>query len=159
MKMLEYQTYEEARKNFAWDQTWEVFDGTPENFNMGHECIDRHVGKGTALRIKFDDGHREEYTFDQVSKMSSQFAHALEAMGVQYQDRVAIMLDPCLEYYVSLFGTMKRGAIAVPCYSQFGPDALEHGARQFSLCRLLATAGTQYPRSASTTDRIFSPAT
>ncbi len=139
MKMLEYQTYEEARKNFTWDQTWEVFDGTPENFNMGHECIDRHVGKGTALRIKFDDGHREEYTFDQVSKMSSQFAHALEAMGVQYQDRVAIMLDPCLEYYVSLFGTMKRGAIAVPCYSQFGPDALEYRLKDSSAKILVTT--------------------
>ncbi|BBO72627.1 acetate--CoA ligase [Desulfosarcina widdelii] len=126
MRMLEYETYEEAHKNFTWDQTWEIFDGSPENFNMAHECIDRHVGKGIALRIKFDDGHREEYSFDQVSKMSSQFAHALEVMGVKYQDKVAIMLDPCLEYYVSLFGTMKRGSIAVPCYSQFGPDALEY---------------------------------
>lgn len=138
MRMLEYQTYEEARKNFTWDQTWEVFDGTPEKFNMGHECIDRHVGKGTALRIKFDDGHREEYTFDQISKMSSQFAHALESMGVQYQDRVAIMLDPCLEYYVSLFGTMKRGAIAVPCYSQFGPEAIEYRLKD-SGAKLLVT--------------------
>ena len=51
MLMTEYNSYEEARKNFTWDQTWEVFDGTPENFNMGHECIDRHVGNGTALRI------------------------------------------------------------------------------------------------------------
>jgi acetyl-CoA synthetase len=57
--------------------------------------------------------------------MTSQFAHGLEAMGVQFGDRVAIMLDPTLEYYVSLFGTMKRGSIAVPCYTQFGPEALE----------------------------------
>jgi len=139
MRMLEYQTYEEARKNFTWDQTWELFDGTSENFNMAYECIDRHVGKGTALRIKFDDGHKEQYTFDQVSKVSSQFAHALEAMGVQYQDRVAIMMDPCLEYYASLFGTMKRGGIAVPCYSQFGPEALEFRLRDSSAKVLVTT--------------------
>jgi len=126
MKMLGYRTYEEAIENFTWDQTWELFDGTPQNFNMGHECVDRHVDKGTAIRIKFYDGHREEYTFDQLSKMSSQFAHGLEAMGIQSEDKVAIMLDPSLEYYVSLFGTMKRGAIAVPCYSQFGSEALEY---------------------------------
>jgi hypothetical protein len=51
MKMLEYSTYEEAREKFAWNQTWELFDGTPENFNLGHECVDRHIGIGTATRI------------------------------------------------------------------------------------------------------------
>ena len=81
MRMLEYETYEEAREKFNWDQTWEVFDGNPEQYNMGHECVDRHVGKGTAIRIKFYDRHREEYTFDELSKWSSQFANALEAMG------------------------------------------------------------------------------
>ena len=126
MKMLEYSTYEEAREKFTWNQTWELFDGTPENFNMGNECVDRHIGKGTAIRIKFYDGHREEYTFEQLSKMSSQFANALEAMGIQFGDRVAIMLDPSIEFYASLFGTMKKGAIAVPCYTQFGPEALEY---------------------------------
>ncbi|MFC1798249.1 acyl-CoA synthetase [Thermodesulfobacteriota bacterium] len=125
MKMLEYKTYEEAREKFTWEQPWELFDGTHENFNMGHECIDRHVGKGTAIRLKFDDGHREAYSFDKLSAQSSRFAHGLESMGVHFGDRVAIMLDPTLEYYVSFFGTVKVGAIAVPCYSQFGPDALE----------------------------------
>ena len=126
MSMLDYQNYDEAYAKFNWDQTWELFDGDPGNFNMGHECVDRHVGKGTAIRIKFADGHREEYSFDQLSKMTSQFANALESIGVDFGDRVAIMLDPCLEYYVSLFGTMKRGAIAAPCFPQFGPEAIEY---------------------------------
>jgi len=125
MGMLDYTSYEEAREKFDWKEVWELFDGNPEDFNMGHECVDRHVGKGTAVRIKFQDRHREEYSFDDLSKWSSQFANALESIGVEFQDRVAIMLDPCIEYYTSLFGAMKRGAIAVPCYSQFGPEALE----------------------------------
>lgn len=79
--MLEYKTYKEACEKFTWDQTWELFDGTSENFNMGHEFVDRHVGKGIAIRIKFQDRHREEYTFDELSKWSSQFANAL--CGVQ----------------------------------------------------------------------------
>ncbi|NNG01166.1 MAG: AMP-binding protein [Desulfobacteraceae bacterium] len=124
MGMLDYKSYEEAREKFTWEQPWELFDGTPENFNMAHECIDRHVGKGTAIRIKFEDGHREQYNFDTISKMSSQFAHSLKKIGVEFGDRVAIMLDPTLEYYVSFFGTLKMAAVAVPCYTQFGPDAL-----------------------------------
>jgi acyl-CoA synthetase (AMP-forming)/AMP-acid ligase II len=82
------------------------------------------VGRGTAVRIKFEDGHTEKYKFDEISKLSSQFANALEHLGLNFSDRVAIMLDPSLEFYVSLFGTLKRGAIVVPCFPLFGPEAL-----------------------------------
>ena len=138
MSMLDYDSYDEAREKFEWSQAWEVFDGNPDSFNMGHECVDRHVGKGTAIRIKFSDRHKEEFTFDQLSRWSSQFAQAIEVEGIDFQERVAIMLDPCIEYYTSLFGTMKRGAIAVPCYKQFGPDAIEYRL-QDSGARLLIT--------------------
>jgi len=124
MKLTEYRTYEEAKEKFHLDQAWEIFDGNKERFNIGYECIDRHVRKGTAVRIKFEDGHKETYEFDQISKLSSQFANALENMGVNLGDRVAIMLDPSLEFYVSLFGTLKRGATVVPCFPLFGPEAL-----------------------------------
>lgn len=139
MKMLEYQTYEEAYQNFTWDQTWELFDGNPGDFNMGHECVDRHIAKGTAIRIKFADGHREEYTFGELSKLTSKFAYALESIGVNSGDRVAIMLDPSLEYYVSLFGTMKRGAVAVPCFPQFGPEAIGYRLKDSSAKVLVTT--------------------
>lgn len=124
MKLTEYRTYEEAKEKFHLDQAWEIFDGNKERFNIGYECIDRHVRKGTAVRIKFEDGHIETYEFDHISKLSSQFANALENMGVNLGDRVAIMLDPSLEFYVSLFGTLKRGATVVPCFPLFGPEAL-----------------------------------
>jgi acetyl-CoA synthetase len=124
MKWMEYRTYEEAKEKFRFDQVWGLFDGNKQSFNIGHECIDRHVGKGTAIRIKFDDGHTEKYDFDKISKLSSQFANALEHLGLNFGDRVAIMLDPSLEFYVCLFGTLKRGAIVVPCFSLFGPEAL-----------------------------------
>ena len=124
MHLTEYRTYEEAKKRFHFDQAWELFDGNKDRLNIGHECIDRHVGKGTAVRIKFEDGHTEKYEFDKISKLSSQFANALEYLGLNFGDRVAIMLDPSLEFYVSLFGTLKRGAIVVPCFPLFGPEAL-----------------------------------
>jgi acetyl-CoA synthetase len=126
MKITEYMTYKEAESHFTWDKIWDIFDGNREYYNIAHECIDRHVGKGTALRIKFDDGHSEQYSFDEISDLSSQFANALEAENIEFGDRVAIMLDPSLEFYVSLFGTIKRGAVVVPCFTLFGPDALQH---------------------------------
>lgn len=138
MSLLKYHTYEEARKGFKWSDAWDVFDGNPEHFNMAHECIDRHKDKGTAIRIRFEDGHSEKYTFAEISKLSSQFANLLESLGVVKGDRVAIMLDPCLEFYVCLFGTMKKGAIVVPCFQLFGPEALEHRIKD-SQAKVLVT--------------------
>jgi len=140
MSILDYKTYEEAKEKFNWDQVWDVFDGDADNFNIAHECIDRHVGKGTALRLKFDDGHMEKYTFDQLAKWTSQFAHALKDIGIGPGDRVTIMLDPCWEYYVSLFGTLKLGAHAVPCFTLFAPENVEFRIKD-SKSQILITNG------------------
>ncbi len=37
---------------------------------------------------------------------------------------MALVLDPGKAFYVSLFGTIKRGAIAVPLFTLFGPEGL-----------------------------------
>jgi acetyl-CoA synthetase len=39
-------------------------------------------------------------------------------------DRIAFMLEPSLPFYVCLFGAMQTGAISVPLFTLFGPDAL-----------------------------------
>ena len=138
MLFTEYRTYEEAKEKFNFEQVWELFDGNVERFNIAHECIDRHVGTGMALRIKFDDGHIERYSFDEISKWSSHFANGLEKLNVDFGDRVAIMLDPSFEFYVSLFGTLKRGAVVVPCFPLFGPEALGYRLKD-SEAKLLVT--------------------
>jgi len=139
MKITDYKTYKEAQAQFNWDKIWDLFDGDRAYFNIAHECIDRHVGKGTAVRIKFADGHTEQYTFDEISSLSSQFANALEEENIQFGDRVAIMLDPSLEFYVSLFGTVKRGATVVPCFTLFGPEALQHRIKDSGAKVLITT--------------------
>lgn len=126
MSILDYKTYDEAREKFTWDQVWDLFDGNRDHFNIAHECIDRHRGKGTAIRLKFDDGHTEEYTFDEIAGWSSQFAAALEDIGINPGDRVTLMLEPSREYYVSLFGALRRGCHVVPCFTLFAPENVEY---------------------------------
>jgi len=50
----------------------------------------------------------------------------LERLGVNAGDRVTLVLNPSLEFYTSLFGTLKRGAVVVPCSPLFGPEAIEY---------------------------------
>jgi acetyl-CoA synthetase len=123
---LDYKSYEEAEKNFKWSDRWEVFDKDRDHLNIAHECIDRHPKDNIAIRLKNGDGSREEYTFGQMSRWTSQFANMLEKKGINRGDRVGIILHQSLEYYVSFYGTLKRGAVAVPCYALLGPDGIEY---------------------------------
>jgi acetyl-CoA synthetase len=102
----------------------ELVDGTPDRLNLAHECVDRHPPEAVALRIQRADGGREIHTFGALAAWSSRFAHWLEAGGVARGERVAIMLDPSLPFYGALFGAARRGAIAVPLFTLFGPEGL-----------------------------------
>jgi acetyl-CoA synthetase len=123
-KLTEYDLRSEVVKDFEWSMLWDLFDGDETNMNITHECIDRNREKGTAVRLKFADGHSEEYSFAELSDGTSRFANYLEKRGVQAGDRVAVMLEPSLPYYICIFGAIKRGAVAVPLFTLFGPEAV-----------------------------------
>lgn len=117
-------SYRGARERFSWDALWALFDGDRRRLNLAHECLDRHVGRGTALRLQLADGRREEHDFGTLAAWSSRFAHFLAREGIAPGDRVAIMLPPSRAFYGALFGAVKRGAIAVPLFTRFGPDGV-----------------------------------
>jgi acetyl-CoA synthetase len=126
MKLSDFTSFADAHAHFDSAKLWDLFDGTREQFNIAHECIDRHATTAdrVAVRIAHAEGGDEVLTFQHLSQQSARFAHMLEAEGIQRGDRVAIMLEPTEAYYVALFGCMKAGCIAVPLFTLFGPDGL-----------------------------------
>ena len=138
-KALNYTTYAEAKEKFKWSDRWEVFDGTKDNFNITHECVDRHPADEYALRIKFDTGETASYTFGQLSRYTSQFANMLVRLGIGEGDRVAVMLFPSIEFYVTLYGVYKRGAVLIPCFPLFGADAINFRIRNGKVTSLVTT--------------------
>jgi len=123
-RLLEITDYAAAVRTFDWKALWGLVDGTAERLNLAHECVDRHPPTAPALRIQRADGGRESHTFGELAAWSSRFAHWLEAEGVERGERVAIMLEPSLPFYGALFGAVRRGAIAVPLFTLFGPEGL-----------------------------------
>ena len=113
-----------ARDHFEWSSLWDAVDGDRERLNIAHECLDRHRDRGTAVRLAGADGSFEELGFDQLSTATSQFAHLLEARGIEAGQRVGVMAEPSLGFYAAMFGAIKRGAVAVPLFTLFGPEAL-----------------------------------
>ncbi len=126
-KLTDYTSYADAQLHANSAAPWELFDGDREYLNIAHECITRHAdGSGrAAVRIAHADGSDEELSFDTISAGAAQFAHWLGAQGIQQGDRIAFMLEPSLPFYVCLFGAMQTGAISVPMFTLFGPDALK----------------------------------
>ena len=116
--------FSDAQTHFSKARLWELFDGSREQLNMTHECLDRHRNKGISIRIAHADGGDDFYSLEQVSDAANRVANWLVEQGVAKGDRVALMLEPSLAFYATLFGAMKSGAVAVPMFTLFGPEAL-----------------------------------
>jgi acetyl-CoA synthetase len=122
--ILDVRRWPDVRETFTWDALWPLFDGDRARLNLAHECVDRHPGADVALRLAGADGRLVEHSFAELAAWSSRFANLLEADGVGAGERVAIMLEPSLAFYGALFGAVKRGAVAVPLFTLFGPDGV-----------------------------------
>ncbi|WP_297492536.1 acyl-CoA synthetase [Acidocella sp.] len=126
-KLSEYTSFADAQAHYSTAKLWEMFDGTPENFNTAHECIDRWAADPArvAVNIVRTGSPTEAVTFRDISEQSSRLAHWLVARGIKKGDRVAFMLEPSRAFYISLFGALKCGAISVPMFTLFGPDGVK----------------------------------
>jgi acetyl-CoA synthetase len=124
--LTDYTSYADAQRHFASARLWELFDGDRERLNIAHECIDRHAidPRRLAIRIAHADGRDEAISFRTIADESSRCAFWLAEQGIVAGDRVAIMLEPSLAFYATLFGAMKLGAIAVPLFTLFGPEGV-----------------------------------
>src|SRR5881409_1124468 len=122
--ILDVRRWPDVRETFSWDALWPLLDGDRARLNLAHECVDRHAGNGVALRLASADGRFLEHSFAELTAWSSRFANLLESDGIGAGERVAIMLEPSLAFYGALFGAVKRGAVAVPLFTLFGPDGV-----------------------------------
>jgi acetyl-CoA synthetase len=123
--LADFTTYADAHRYFSSAGLWALFDGDRERLNLAHECVDRHAPTGrVAVRVAHADGRDEAIGFRELSEWSARFAHWLAERGIGPGDRVAIMLEPSLAFYAALFGAVKRGAVAVPLFTLFGPEGV-----------------------------------
>lgn len=161
-RLTDYTTYADAQRHVTPDALWALFDGDRTSLNIAHECVDRHAGGDgaggdrhaggdrVAVRVAHADGRDETITFRDLAGWSSRFAHWLEARGIARGDRVAVMLEPGLAFYAALFGAIKRGAIAVPLFTLFGPEGVRLRVEDCAP-RLLVTTADRAPVARSMT--------
>ena len=113
-----------------WDAIYERFQwNIPKHFNIAQVACDRHVkrcGSEVAIYYENREGKASRYTFQELSRLSNQFANTLRHQGIGKGDRVGIILPQRPETVISHFGIYKLGAVALPLSILFGPEAVSY---------------------------------
>jgi len=109
------------RARFRWD--------IPHQFNIAKTCCDDWADSAPdkiAIRHISHDGTERAVSYARLAADSDALAAGLARLGVGFGDRVAILLPQCPEVMVAHFASYKLGAIALPLFVLFGPDALAY---------------------------------
>ncbi len=96
--------------------------------NIVHSCLDRHRDgeqrDKTAIIWEGEPGEVRQLTYAELDRQTSQLAGALRRLGVGQGDRVGIFMPMCPEVAVSVLAAAKIGAVIIPLFSGYGPEAI-----------------------------------
>lgn len=96
--------------------------------NIAHNCVDRHaagdLASQSALIWENDRGETSTINFAALAREVNRLANQLRAWNVAPGDAVAIILPMCPAVVTALFACFKIGAVAVPIFSGYGPEAI-----------------------------------
>lgn len=104
-----------------------------------------HIPEKVALFYEDEKGEAFKWTFSELKNLSSKMAGFLKSIGVQKGDRVAILLPKVPELLITALAIWRLGAVYVPLFTAFGPDAIDYRIGD-SNTRVVATNATQRPK-------------
>lgn len=92
----------------------------PETLNVATAYVDANVaaGRGASTAFFYRD---QQITYQDVLEQVNRTGNALRALGLDLEQRVALLLLDCPEFVYSFFGTIKIGAVAVPMNTLLRP--------------------------------------
>lgn len=100
--------YEAERRNFSLS--------APDDFNWAYDVTDRWASDPQHLAMLWvgPQGEERRLTFADFQRRSNQVANVLAQLGVERGDRVFIMLPRLVEWWETILGVMKIGAVSMP---------------------------------------------
>jgi benzoate-CoA ligase len=92
----------------------------PDTFNVATAYVDANIeaGRGAQTAFFYRD---QQITYAEVLENVNRAGNALQALGLEIEDRVALLLLDCPEFVYSFFGAIKIGAVAVPMNTLLRP--------------------------------------
>ena len=104
------------------ERTWSIYGkSVPQLF------IERVAARPDAVALRYKDfGLYQEVTWRKYRNDVESFALGLIALGIEPGDRIAIMGDPCYEYFVADMAGLSVGAITYGIYTTCSPTEVRH---------------------------------
>ena len=105
----------------------ETFDGEgrltdielsyPDNFNFGYDVVDEYAKAEPDKRALVwcdTEGSERQFSFAQISELSSRCANVLSEAGIGRGDKVLVALKKHFEYWIAAVALHKLGAVLIP---------------------------------------------
>ncbi|MGY6657600.1 acetate--CoA ligase [Amycolatopsis sp. TRM77291] len=142
-----------------WETKWsQVLDWTNAPFakwfvggklNVAYNCVDRHVDSGhgdqVAIHWVGEPGDSRDITYAQLKDEVSKAANALESLGLEAGDRVAIQMPMVPEAIVAMLACARIGVLHSVVFGGFSPTALRSRVDD-QAARIVITTDGQYRR-------------
>jgi acetyl-CoA synthetase len=108
----------ELRRAFRWR--------IPADFSIARACCDIWAAAepDRVAIVHLGEAGIRRWTYGELGRASDRLANTFRARGIGRGDRVAVLLPQCPEVMITHFAAMKCGAIVLPLFTLFGPDAL-----------------------------------
>src|SRR5258708_1671317 len=99
----------------------------PEYFNFANDVIEKWASDPNKPAILWVGQHGEErgLTFAHFAEYSSRAANAFAALGLSKGDPVLVMLPRIPEWWETILGLMRLGAIPIPCTTLLTPKDIQ----------------------------------
>jgi 4-hydroxybenzoate-CoA ligase len=82
-------------------------------YNAVSDFVDAHIAAGRSNKVAFIDPERA-LTYGELQARSIRFANALRALGIEEEQRIALLLNDTVDYPVAFWGAIRAGCVAIP---------------------------------------------
>src|SRR5579885_2495932 len=92
----------------------------PDVYNAASTFLDRNIeeGRGERIAIYCED---ERWTYRQVQALANRIGNALHGMGIEMEQRVALLLLDSPQLASAFWGAIKLGAVPIPINTSLRP--------------------------------------
>ncbi len=93
----------------------------PDQFNTASEFLDSNLaeGRGAKTAIYYEG---TAYTYAQIAELANRVGNGLRELGLDMEQRVALLLLDSPQLAAAFFGAIKIGAVPVPINTSLRPD-------------------------------------
>lgn len=114
-----------------------ISEQLPQVFNIAAYLIERNSAAGCSEKIAFYS-QSETYTYAQVNSFVRRTAKLLSSVGLEIENRIAILLPDTPEFVFTFLGAIWLGAVPVPINTACSVDEIQY-ILQDSRAKILLT--------------------